>query len=355
MAPIIRLLKFIHSFKFILALIFIWKFHNIIYSLIAFISMFIFNVELKEFLNTIELIYLTFYNYLLEFKLDTYSSFYKNFNPNSFNDLILDIRNYVNNSSFRLKNKILKSFDLESSQKVLLDTPQGVNDKFVEPKDELSKPQFTSPIIDSLDKGSFRDKYKLTLIEDYIKFRVWDIIYSPYFYVPVTITTLYLGYSFSNYWLPIIPYIFSILAGDKPSDDTDGNFGDTTPKAAQDNDLLAESMITLTNFETANNTPVNSPQLYPTSELPSITITSPTESIASTISSTSTELQRHSPTSSNIISPDTSANSSTIISPVSTPDTSANSPISDTISPVSDNTVPSVSPTRTFSSGSFNA
>ena len=80
MAPIIRLLKFIHSFKFILALIFIWKFHNIIYSLIAFISMFIFNIELKEFLNTIELIYLTFYNYLLEFKLDTYSSFYKNFN-----------------------------------------------------------------------------------------------------------------------------------------------------------------------------------------------------------------------------------------------------------------------------------
>jgi hypothetical protein len=112
----------------------------------------------------------------MEFKLDTYSKFYSNFNPDSFNDLIKEIRNYVNNSSLRVKNKILKSFDLESSPKgesILLE--KEVNDKFVESKTEESKPQFTSPIIDSLDKGSFRDKYKLTLNENYIKFNVWDI------------------------------------------------------------------------------------------------------------------------------------------------------------------------------------
>jgi hypothetical protein len=125
--------------------------------------------------------------------------------------------------------------------------------------------------------------------------------------------------------LPIIPYIFSILAGDKPSDDTDGNFGDTTPKAAQDNDLLAESMITLTNFETANNTPVNSPQLYPTYELPSITITTPTESIGD--SSTSNTPQG-----------DTS-------------NTSSNTPQG---APTSNSPQGGNSPTRTFSSGSFN-
>jgi hypothetical protein len=150
----------------------------------AFISIFIFGIDLKEFLNTIELIYLTIYNYIFEFKLDTYSFFYKNFNPNSFNDLIKDIRNYVNNSSFRIKNKILESLD----KQLILNEAQAegkeINNKFEpspkaqaegESKIEESKTQVTSPIIDSvspaLDKGneSFRDKYKLALIEDYIR------------------------------------------------------------------------------------------------------------------------------------------------------------------------------------------
>jgi hypothetical protein len=120
----------------------------------------------------------------LEFKLDTYSFFYKNFNPNSFNDLIKDIRNYVNNSSFRIKNKILESLD----KQLVLNEGKEINNKF-EPspkaqaeggsKIEESKTQVTSPIIDSvspadlksLDKGTepFRDKYKLALIEDYIR------------------------------------------------------------------------------------------------------------------------------------------------------------------------------------------
>jgi hypothetical protein len=279
--------------------------------LVSFISMFIFGIELKEFLNTIELIYLTLYNYLTEFKLDTYSTFYKNFNPNSFNDLIKDIRNYVNNSSFRVKQKILNSFDLESSQKEesnLLTSPQKeVNDKFVDFKTEESKPQINDSSVATtvVDKGTFRDKYKLTLIDNYIKVNVWDIIYSPYFYVPVTITTVYLGYSFSNYWLPIFPFIFSFFSGDKPSD---GNFGDLTPKAPQDNDI--------------DPTPKNSPQLFrqdplETYEFPSITITSPTDSTASTVSNTSTELPKYSP-----------------------------------ISSISNS--PSNSPTRTFSSNTFN-
>jgi len=271
--------------------------------LVSFISMFIFGIELKEFLNTIELIYLTLYNYLTEFKLDAYSNFYKNFNPNSFNDLIKDIRNYVNNSSLRLKNKILNSFDLESSQKeesnLLTSAQKEVDDKLLESKDDLSKP----PIIDSTDKISFRDKYKLTLNENYIKFNVWDIIYSPYFYVPLTITTLFLGYSFSNYWLPIFPFIFSFFTGDKPSDDS--NTGDVTPKATIDNDPLINSLRTDIEFIR------NELESITTPEVPSITITSPTESTTSTISSTSTELPKYSPISSTSNSPITSSNSPT--------------------------------------------
>jgi len=200
-APLTRILKFIISFRIVLLLRFIWRFHNLIYSLIAFISIFIFGIDLKEFLSTIELIYLTFYNYILELKLDTYSTFSKNFNPNSFNDLIKEIRNYVNNSSIRIKNKILES--LESPKQILL-LEKEINNKVEESKTEESKPQFTSPIIDSVSpadlqsldkgKGSFRDKYKLTLVEDYIKVNGWDIITSPYFYIPViTVTTIWIG------------------------------------------------------------------------------------------------------------------------------------------------------------------
>jgi len=264
-APLTKMLKYIISFRIVMLLKFIWRFHNIIYSLIAFISIFIFGIDLKEFLNTIELIYLTIYNYIFEFKLDTYSTVYKNFNPNSFNDLIKDIINYVNNSSIRIKNKILES--LESPKQILLNEPspkaqaegEEINNKFEKSKIEESKAQVTSPIIDSvspadlqsLDKGKepFRDKYKLALIEpspkaqaegDYIRVNGWDIITSPYLYIPViTVTTIWIGYLSSNYWLPILPIVsnfFTYFFTGKPSDDsgssdTDGGSTITASKS----------------------------------------------------------------------------------------------------------------------------
>ena len=72
----------------------------------AFISMFIFGVDLKDFLNTINLIYLSLYNFILEIKLNIFSIFSSKFNPGSFDNLIKDIRSYVDNSSNRVSGNI---------------------------------------------------------------------------------------------------------------------------------------------------------------------------------------------------------------------------------------------------------
>ena len=95
--------KLISKFKAFWVIIFIWRFHNLLYTLIAFLSVFVFGVDLKDFLSTIGLIYLSFYNLVKEFKLNIYSVFYNWFNPSSFDNLIKDIRSYVDNSNNRIK------------------------------------------------------------------------------------------------------------------------------------------------------------------------------------------------------------------------------------------------------------
>jgi len=95
--------KLISKFKAFAFIIFIWKFHNLLYTLIAFLSVFVFNVDLKDFLSTVGLIYYSFYNFFKEFKLNIYSMFYSWFNPSSFDNLIKDIRSYVDNSNNRIK------------------------------------------------------------------------------------------------------------------------------------------------------------------------------------------------------------------------------------------------------------
>jgi len=314
-----------------------------LYTLIAFLTMFVFNVDLKDFLSTIGLIYLSFYNFFKEFKLNIYSMFYSWFNPSSFDNLIKDIRSYVDNSNNRIKAFVLtrtratakveakvKELDLKSSELIEelkplnsqvkesnlnpSTTPDHFNSSFspyplgMGPKGEAATPY-------PLDMGpkdnseSFRDKYKLTLVQDYIRINSWDIITSPYFYIPTMfVVTISTGYFLSDYWLPILPMISSFFIDfftGKPSDDNGPDF--IEPPLSPTGSTSSEIRII-------------EPPLSPAgSTSPEIRIASPTESVTSSTSNTSTEVPRNSPKS-----------------------------------PIVQDNITNPSPVRTFSSESFN-
>ena len=191
------------------------------YTLIAFLSVFVFGVDLKDFLSTIGLIYLSFYNLVKEFKLNIYSVFYNWFNPSSFDNLIKDIRSYVDNSNNRIKafttvaivtttvptlwawdQRVAASLPwqwvevkVEANTKEFdLKSPELVDEPSVQMKENLPNNLNTSTTPNQFSE-SFRDKYKLTLVEDYIRINSWDIITSPYFYIPtIFVVTISKGY-----------------------------------------------------------------------------------------------------------------------------------------------------------------
>jgi hypothetical protein len=299
-----------------------------LYTLIAFLSVFVFNVDLKDFLSTVGLIYLSFYNLVKEFKLNTYSMFYSWFNPSSFDNLIKDIRSYVDNSNNRIKafttakvEAKVKELDLKSSE--FIEGLKPLNNQVKESNLNTSTTpnHFNSSFGEaatpySVDMGPkdnsepFRDRYKLTLVQDYIRINSWDIITSPYFYIPFVVTiTISTGYFLSDYWLPILPMIPSFFIDfftGKPSDDSGPDF--IEPPLSPTGSTYSEIRII-------------EPPLSPTgSTSPEIRIASPTESVTSSTSNTSTEVPRNSPKS-----------------------------------PIVQDNITNPSPVRTFSSESFNA
>jgi len=156
---------------------------------------------------------------------------------------------------------------------------------------------------------SFRDKYKLTLVQDYIRINSWDIITSPYFYIPAMfVVTISTGYFLSDYWLPILPMISSFFIDfftGKPSDDSGPDF--IEPPLSPTGSTSSEIRII-------------EPPLSPAGSTSSeIRIASPTESVTSSTSNTSTEVPRNSPKS-----------------------------------PIVQDNITNPSPVRTFSSESFN-
>jgi hypothetical protein len=189
-APLINLIKYLRKFRFIILLFTIWRFHNVIYSLTAFLFLVVFGVDLINFLNFINVIYLSIYNFFLELKLTIYSWFSK--------DLIKSIEKSIKN--------IEESVD-KSNNRIIYNN--------VKPSDDLPKAKPDEGNIDE-NKGlynSLRGIYKLNWLNPFIEYNSWDIITNKYFYIPVlSVISYYFGFDYYKYLLPRLPIIGPYLA-----------------------------------------------------------------------------------------------------------------------------------------------
>lgn len=205
----------------------------------------------------------------------------------------------MEHSNNRINNKILFKYN---SLETINDQPIKVLE--IKPNQmEGISPRLPSSNTSSLIKESFMDKYKLALVKDYIRFNSWDFITSPIVYIPIAITTVFVGISFSNYWIPILPLVINLFTDYlfKPNNDDDPLLSDGEITPTQDvikptSDSVENLADSLNSFTTAIEIP-EIPQLnLNTSEIPNINVTSPAAGPTNTSTSINSTL---SPTDSN--------------------------------------------------------
>jgi hypothetical protein len=181
--PLINLIKYLKKFRFLILLFTIWRFHNIIYSLTAFLFLVVFGVDLINFLNFINVIYLSIYNFFLELKLIIHSWFS--------NDLIKSIEKSIKNLEEgvdRSNNRIIAHIS--------------------KPSDDLPKTDGANKDENKILYYSLRSIYKLNWVNPFIDYNSWDIITNKWFYIPVIcVISYYFGFDYYKYLLPKLPII----------------------------------------------------------------------------------------------------------------------------------------------------
>lgn len=151
-SPIINILKFIHSFRIVLLLIAIWRFHGFIYTLTSFVLVVVLGYDILDFLNILGFVYSNFIILFSELKINIFNRLYNFFNIKSIENIIQVVEKQVETSKTSRINKG--------------NSPTVLPEKIVEP---IRSKYVVNP------KPYFVDNfYSLT-----------DIITSKYFYIPV--------------------------------------------------------------------------------------------------------------------------------------------------------------------------
>jgi len=77
--PLINLFKYLHSFRFILLLLAVWRLHGFAYTLASFVLVVLLGFYVLDFLGVVGIIYSSFITYFIEYKTNLINKIYNLF------------------------------------------------------------------------------------------------------------------------------------------------------------------------------------------------------------------------------------------------------------------------------------